>query len=1120
MARLGLHFLGPFQATLDGEELAGLPTTKVRALLAYLAVEAGRPHTRTLLAGLLWPEWQESAARRNLRQALSPLRASLGDRASGRPFIKASRDLLQMDPRSDWWLDVAVFQAQLAQGGEGEAGVAQLTEAISLYRGPFLEGFSVGDSPEFEDWLILWRERLHRQAVVALLALAEILEQQGEHARAVEHARRLLELDPFDEQGHRQLMRSLAMGGQRSAALLQFEACASLLSEEFGVDPSPETAELGQRIRHGEIGGTATADDRPSGLPVPLFHLVGREEELAQIVELVRSPSCRLLTLVGPGGIGKTRLAIEAAGRLAGEFRDGVCFVSLAGVQAQKGVVPAIAQALGLSFEGERTSQEQLFGYLRGRQLLLVLDNLEHLRECRAMVAETLKAAPGVKVLATSRVRLGLLAETLFQVPGMRCPAGPFTILPPVGRDGEETIGEGYFAIDLFLESARRARPGYRVTPDEMQAAIEICQYVDGVPLAILLAAAWLRALSAAEIAADLSSEAIDLFEVDWFDVPARQRSMRAVFQRSWNLLAEPDRNALSALSVFRGGFSRDAAQEVAGASLRDLMVLADSSLVERMPDGRYEMHELLRVFAEERLGEKNAVAAAVRDRHASYYAQAMEIWERAFWRAEQQHALREAGVEMANVQAAWSWATARARTDWLDHAANGLGRFFELQGRYAEGEALFRRTAGELEASSKPKEDGTCLRIVAKMVAWQGAFATVLGRSREARRLLQRSLDLLRQAGSAGQDTRRETAFALTRLGWATYRTDRARDQRLQERSVALYRELGDQGELAAALGGLAWSLFDTGDHPKARAGAEESLAIRRQLGDRRGIAESLSAMCAVAASEGRLDDALQMKLESVAICRDAGHRPALADGLATLGDILRDMGRFSEALDVGTEGLAIQVELGRSERLPKQSAVLGFTKLHLGCYLEARAHAESSLSLAREHDNRTAISYCCDLLGCVALAEGAFSDASRWCQESVRRWTEFESWDGTARALAHLAFAAHAQGQLEQSRKNAIDALRMVPSGTRAAPLLLCVSMLGLLLADQGRLERAIEFYALASAHPLVANSRWFDDVCGKHIEAVAQALPPELVAEAERRGRSRDLWSTAQELLAELT
>ncbi len=380
-----------------------------------------------------------------------------------------------------------------------------------------------------------------------------------------------------------------------------------------GTSPSSGTGRVVLRSAVTDEGAspvtpTPTTERPLHNLPVQPTPFVGREEELASLARLLADEDLQLITILGPGGMGKTRLALEASQRQSAAFSDGVYFVALAPLTAPEQMPPAIAEAVRFSFYDGGSPREQLIDFLREKQMLLVLDNFEHLLEGTALVAEILQNAPAVRVLATSRERLNLQSETVLLLDGMDFPEW---------ETPEDAAA--YSAVRLFLQSAHRMQPDFALSADNIGYVARICRLVQGVPLGIVLAAAWIGMLELSEIASEIE-RSLDFLESDLRDLPERQRSLRAVFEYSWNLMSEHERDVFMRLSVFRGGFTREAAQEVSGASLKTLMTLVNKSLLRRDPSGRYDVHELLRQYAEARLHGNAAAEADTRNRHSTFY--------------------------------------------------------------------------------------------------------------------------------------------------------------------------------------------------------------------------------------------------------------------------------------------------------------------------------------------------------------------------------------------------------------------------------------------------------------------------------------------------------------------
>ncbi len=716
-----------------------------------------------------------------------------------------------------------------------------------------------------------------------------------------------------------------------------------------GLNIPPEQRPTFVRVARGELSidrllphvDTPAAIPPRTNLPVFATPLIGRARQVEQLGALLRDPRCRLLTLVGPGGIGKTRLAIDAASQVQDAF-DGVFFVALASVNAARLVVPLIADAIGFAFHGPGPAdpKSQLFAYLKGRQTLFVIDNLEQLLTDPGIeiLGELLVNAPRVKLLVTSRESLGFQEEWVFQVEGL--------VVPKVVHAVHAETNAQDTSAELFLQRARRVDVGFRATAEDYAAIVHICQLVEGNPLGIELAAAWVRTLTCVEIVQEIE-RGLDFLSGSARDLPARHRSMRAVFDHSWRLVTEEEQSVLLRLSVFHGGFRREAAEAVAGATLSVLSALVTKSIVRR-GGGRYDLHELIHQYAAGHLAANPDEQSATRARHASYFLRYFSQADGRMRSPAQKEALAELTAEMDNIRAAWHWAVTHREFGLIEETLRAFAMLFETRGWYQEGLDMLGRAIDALEAAQGPSPVDRTGRLTLGHLLTNRALITFrLGQHAEAQAMLERSLEILRPVGDARflvepitylgavmsltgnyaraldllADAREKALGVGDRIFAATSLSLHANVSRLMGQpgdqhgrlraAVAEWRAVGDPRFIAYGLNFLGQSALALGRYEEARAALEESVELLTSVGARWNLGHAFQGLGAVAHAQGDHQRAADMFLRAVDTFTELGGRFYMGQSLAQMGQSLFALGNDLEAERVWRESLHIAVEI-----------------------------------------------------------------------------------------------------------------------------------------------------------------------------------------------------------------
>lgn len=904
MSTLKLGFLGPPQISHAQRGNITLPNRKSLALLAYLAVESASAHSRESLLSLLWPESPTSAAQNNLRVTWSILRKSLKEVSSEQePFLQSTRLELQFNSLSDHWLDVTAFENLLAccnthnhaEVQNCDECATRLAQAAELVRGEFLGGFSLGDCPTFDEWALIQRERLHLQITKVLDDLTNYHDVAGNFDQATSYARRLLELDPLREEAHRQLMRLFSKTGRRSAALSQFETCRRWLANELGVAPSVETTLLAERIR-------ALAPGRPialrHNLPVATSRFFGRKQEIDTLKELL-SESSEFVTLTGPGGVGKTRLALQVASGLVDRFSDGVWFVELSGIDDPQVVPSEVSKVLKVQEESERAMAQSLSNGLQDKSVLLVLDNCEHLLEACTQLIKSLRAsAPGLVVLATSRVPLRLDSERVVRLQ-------PFAI-PEKGQILNAASALQYEAVQLFTSQTAKVQLNFTLTDANAMIVAQICRHLDGMPLAIELAATRARSMPVEAIAQRLDQRFRWLNAQSSGLIP-RQRTLLTMIDWSHDLLDAPERELFCRLSVFAGGWTVAAAEAICAEGefcLEILTQLVDQSLIDfgvGPAKNRYRMHETIRQYARQQLrtsGEESEVLAC----HAQYYVDLVVQAAKNTPEQPLQDRLNLIEAEHDNLRPAFNWTVTHDPDLALKLVAKlGLDlKFWELRGHFEEGRRWLQRIL-DATADSVSKTRANALLAAAALSSAINDFDYGLCCATESQYIFRQIGDLPGEV-----EAQLETADLTCLQGEQTGPLAMAQE------AFRIADQINDQPGLAKGGYVMGAIIYDLADYDHAIQHLLPSVALWRKLGKPYELARTLNTLAACLMEKGDYVSASEILQETAEINRNLSYQRGVALALHNLADAAMHLGDFQRARELNVESLQIRRELG----------------------------------------------------------------------------------------------------------------------------------------------------------------------------------------------------------------
>lgn len=1036
--RLTITLLGQFGVWRGSQPVRGFRADPVRALLAYLAVYQGTPQRRETLAALLSPDRSDKDARTYLRKQIARLRKAFGSEDADR-FLQIEYKSVMLLKGEALTVDYVQFSTRMEAVRQHRhrriescpACLARIGEAVALYQGELMQGLTF-KSGLWEAWLLAERGKVGRQAQEALTTVTKWRAESGKWKESLVLAQRILELEAWHEGAHRWAMEAHWQLGDRNAALAQFERCQTVLWDELGVEPEGETQKLFKRMKAAWNGGGRWKDERrrgtsfiphPSSLPSVATPFFGRKQLLTQLQDTLTNPANRLVTLLGEGGVGKSRLAIETGQRLLGGFPDGVWFVPLVAVDladGQDAIVTAIAQALDFNFSGKTRPLDQLVNFLREAELLIILDQMEHVLDSAEIILTLLQRTRHLAILTTSRTVLNFLDE----------------MVVPVGGLGDNAqLDENDPAIALFADRTKRVS-GRETLHSELATIAEIVTVVDRNTLALELAAGWTRTLSLDKIAPHIQKSA-DFLATRNRSLPARHRSMRAVFETSWQLLDQSAQRLYGKLSIFRGGFTLEAAEAIVEASLWALDGLIEQSLLQRYGN-RYVVHELLRVFS----AEKQPLSTALHSRYAAYYTDHLIRFKPHLIGSEPQAAKQAIQQDEPNFWHAWPTAMRELDSKNVRDCIETLGFYFHMQGRVQEALNFLSRTLEQVVADDDVVR-GELLTQQIRFLNLQGRHAEAVDSAEKATPFIYRSEDkeaigrvlqlhseaLLQSArfNEAAQtaiaglniDPSPTTRLLLLRvLGVAsrqgpqdyllarTYLTD----------ALKLSQAHGFRRAEAMIHSNLAETWFQTSQLERAHYHYKAAQEQFRQLDDPLGKIMTLLGLAMVAQQERAFDKALLAYREGFATAQKLGWDKHIDLFRYNLGFIYLELGRVDQATALLHQSLEFRERTGHLRGQVLCCFLLGQCQQRQHRLGGAADWYQHALKLSNQSQHALLSDYLFDGLGNIAIEQGEWGAAASYFQRAIQLRMKDEQTNVRGESQAGLLRLYLRQSKLEK--------------------------------------------------------------------------------------------------------
>lgn len=782
----------------------------------------------------------------------------------------------------------------------------------------------------------------------------------------------------------------------------------------------------------------------PQNLPPQATPFYGREDEITTISEVILRPTTRLITLVGPGGFGKTRLSLKVASQVVDRFQNGVFFIELAPLSSERLLVESLAHALKFVFTGTEDSQRQLMEYLSTKEMLILMDNFEHVLEGAELVRDILTAAPRIKVLATSREKLQLEWEQAIEVRGLPCPA-----------EQETENLEKYSAVQLFIRNGRSVLPSFAPSNPEKKQIARICRTMEGMPLGIELSSAWVKKMSIQEIEDKINANR-GLVASEMPFLPARHQSLRAVFEYSWALLNDAQKKALRAASVFKGGFTPEAASQVGGVPPSVWPQLEAKSLVRQRANGTYELHDLLKYFAKEKLFDDPPEKERIQDAHSAFLADLLRKKEKELYGPNEGKVMESLIGEMGNIREGWRRSVEKRMESQIEDFLDSLFTIYDTKGWYQEGMEVFQHAARVLREKIREvrKPPKSSMILLGKLLSRWAALLQRMGDVKEAKKIFEESLGLLKSV-----DAWKQMGFSLSGMAIvleALGRDDEAKSYYRQ--SFDIYRKVKDRNGMAWALNNLGHIAIHGGDFENAKIFIQEAMKHYEAIGYLGGAANSYNLMGDVLHEMGEYEQARRYSQKGLSAFVGSNDRKGVAWSFTNLGKNIMDLGDFNGAKQMFQEGLNLHKEFGDKRAIGWSTNFLAELDWAVGDYAGGWEYAKKSLHYYRLVGDPKGQARALSTMGNLAVCEHRYEEARQNYEEA----NNIQIKEGAQSVNAswhfyHLAAVDYAEGKTEDARVKLEKALKNFRATNGYMGTVITLTLLSEVYCEMGQPEKS---------------------------------------------------------------